>query len=118
MTDTLISAGSQVDRSQLDRDHAPGEHLLVTERMIVAPAVGIFRPLPPETVTAEGELVEVGQVIGVIEAWGQDHPVHSAFSGFLMGMLASDGERVRAGQPIAWLRSLAITAASPLIETA
>jgi len=83
-----------------------GEHLLVTERVVVAPAVGIFRPSAARTVTAEGEIVEAGQVVGEIEAWGETHSVRSSFTGFLMGMLARDGERVRAGQPIAWLRAI------------
>ena len=31
--------------------------------------------------------------------------MRSAFRGFLMGMLAVEGERVREGQPVAWLRA-------------
>ena len=83
-----------------------GEELCVFERVIVAPAVGVFRPLPPETYTTEGEIVSEGQSIGTITALHGELPVRSAFRGFLMGMLAVDGERVREGQPVAWLRSL------------
>jgi biotin carboxyl carrier protein len=83
-----------------------GETLTVLERVVVAPSTGVFRLLPPATVTAEGELVTEGQQIGVIEGPGVVEPVHSAFSGWLMGMLAHPGERVREGQPVAWLRSL------------
>jgi biotin carboxyl carrier protein len=85
---------------------APGEELRVPERVIVAPAVGVFRPLPPETVTTEGELVDEGQPVGTVSVGGEEVPVCSAFRGFLMGMLAVPGERVREGQPVAWLRSL------------
>jgi biotin carboxyl carrier protein len=81
-----------------------GEQLAMPERVVIAPAVGIFRPLPPESVTAEGELVTEGQAIGTIEVVGESRVVHSPFTGFLMGMLASAGERVRKGQPVAWLR--------------
>jgi len=82
-----------------------GERLLVPERVIVAPAAGTFAPSDPETVTAEGEIVAVGQVIGSVDGPGASVPVRSAFRGFLMGMLAHAGERVREGQPIAWLRA-------------
>jgi biotin carboxyl carrier protein len=85
---------------------APGEELRVPERVIVAPAVGVFQPLPPETVTTEGELVDEGQPVGTVSVGGEELPVRSAFRGFLMGMLAVPGERVREGQPVAWLRSL------------
>lgn len=82
-----------------------GERLHVPERVVVAPAVGVFRPLPVQTVTAEGEIVERGQAIGVIESPGSEVIVNSPFRGFLMGMLAQPGERVREGQPLVWLRT-------------
>ena len=85
---------------------APGEELLVPERVIVAPALGVFQPLAPEVVTAEGEIVSEGQSVGTVTVGGEDVPVRSAFHGFLMGMLAVPGERVREGQPVAWLRTL------------
>jgi biotin carboxyl carrier protein len=84
----------------------PGEELRVPERVIVAPALGVFTPRPPESYTTEGEIVDVGQVIGSVRSSGDDVEVRSPFRGFLMGMLALDGERVREGQPIAWLRAL------------
>ena len=99
-----------------------GERLEVPERVILAPAVGVFKPLSAEEPATEegqaggdearlenggsneGQVVTEGQVVGVVEARGQAHPVRSAFSGFLIGMLAHPGERVREGQPVAWLR--------------
>ena len=83
-----------------------GEHLSVAERLVVAPATGTFRPFPPETVTVEGEIVTEGQALGIVEGPGMAAPVRSAFRGFLMGMLAHPGERVREGQPVAWLRAI------------
>ncbi len=83
-----------------------GEALTVLERVVVAPTIGVFRPHPPVTVTAEGELVAEGQELGVVEGPGLREPVTSPFAGFLMGLLAQPGERVREGQPVAWLRSL------------
>ena len=86
-----------------------GEDLEVSERVILAPAVGVFQPVAGEDGNADGNgerSVTEGEVVGVVESRGQAIPVHSAFSGFLMGMLAHPGERVREGQPVAWLRVL------------
>lgn len=85
---------------------APGEELVVPERVVVAPALGVFQPMAPEVVTTEGEIVEEGQAIGTVTVGGEPVAVRSPFRGFLMGMLAVAGERVREGQPIAWLRTL------------
>jgi hypothetical protein len=82
------------------------EELRVPERLIVAPAGGLFRPLPPETVTTEGEIVAEGQAVGMVSVSGDDVPVRSAFRGWMMGLLAVEGERVREGQPVAWLRAI------------
>lgn len=79
-------------------DH--GEHLLVPERMIVAPTVGVYRP----AAVCEGAHVEVGQSVGVIDGPGTSTPVESPFSGELIAVLVHPGERIRVGQPIAWLR--------------
>ena len=48
--------------------------------------------------------VEQEQVIGFVEGKGHSTPVRSPFGGKLMGLLAHAGERVREGQPVAWLR--------------
>jgi len=42
--------------------------------------------------------------VGVLEGPGTETPVESPFAGRLVGMLAHPGERIREGQPIAWLR--------------
>lgn len=84
-----------------------GESLAVLERVVVAPAIGVFTPAEPEVVTTEAEFVQEGQTIGTLEASGTTTPVRSPFTGFLMGMLAHRGERVREGQPVAWLRVVA-----------
>jgi biotin carboxyl carrier protein len=85
----------------IETSHAAGEALLVPERMIVAPSVGVFRPIGQ---AAEGGLVSEGEPIGVIEGPGTTMPIRSPFAGTLVGMLAHPGERLREGQPVAWLR--------------
>ncbi len=81
-----------------------GEQLGVPERVILAPALGVFRPVIDGERSPEGELVTAGQVVGVVEASGRELPVRSAFTGRIVGMMAHPGERVREGQPVAWLR--------------
>ena len=87
-------------------DPVPGETLGVPERVIVAPAVGVFRPLGPGAGggALDGEVIAAGQAIGVVEGPGASTPVRSPFRGALVGMLARADERVREGQPVAWLR--------------
>jgi biotin carboxyl carrier protein len=82
-----------------------GEILDVPERVIVAPTSGVFQPAPPVTVTGEGEMVEAGQTIGTLHGPSSATPVTSPFAGFLMGMMAASGERLRTGEPVAWLRA-------------
>ena len=74
-----------------------GEHLFVRERLVVAPAAGVFTPDPE--VPAEGGEVQVGGLLGTVNGT----EVRSPFAGALQGMLAVGGERVVDGQPIAWL---------------
>jgi len=102
----------------MDAVPVPGEVLAVPERVIVAPAVGVFRPLGDSDVdltdaahmpgnaasSPGGTVISAGQAIGVVEGPGSSTPVRSPFGGFLIGMLARTGERVREGQPVAWLR--------------
>ena len=80
-----------------------GEGLTVPERVIVAPSVGVFRPLFGNDVVC-GQSVDAGQSVGVIEGPGISTPVRSPFRGVLAGLLAHDGERMRQGEPVAWLR--------------
>jgi len=82
-----------------------GEVLMVPERVILAPAPGKFRPIDEATqASSDGADVAREQVIGFVDGIGHSTPVHSPFHGRLMGLLASAGERVREGQPVAWLR--------------
>jgi biotin carboxyl carrier protein len=81
------------------REVQHGEQLLVPERMVVSPTAGVFRPT--------GDLpahVETGHVLGVVEGPATSTPVRSPFRGKIAGLLAYPGERLREGQPVAWLR--------------
>jgi len=78
----------------------PGETLAVPERIVVAPAVGVFRA----AALPAGVTVEPGDELGLVVGPSASASVRSPFRGTLMGMLAHEGERLRQGQPVAWLR--------------
>ena len=92
--DALLEALGGRDTSE----PAEGEHLYVTERLVVSPAAGVF---VPKTDVGNGALLQTGSLIGTVG----DTDVRSAFSGQLIEFLALPGERVQLAQPIAWLRS-------------
>ncbi len=78
-----------------------GELLSVPERMIIAPGAGIFRLT---ALAYSGAFVDAGDEIGVVESPGSSTTVRSPFTGTLMGVMAHEGERLRVGEPVAWLR--------------
>lgn len=75
-----------------------GEHLFMTERIIVSPAAGVFTPA---TDIGAGTLITEGRAMGKVGTTD----VRSPFAGEVMGYLAVEGERVTSSQPIAWLRT-------------
>jgi [acyl-carrier-protein] S-malonyltransferase len=101
-----------------NQQHA-GERFAMTERLLVSPSAGIFQPIAelleatpgvrgapqgPQGETRDPQShqrgIEVGDLIGHVG----DREIRSAFSGRLEGVLVLPGERVLAGQPVAWLR--------------
>lgn len=80
-----------------------GEHLYMSERVVVSPAAGVFEPAPapPPMGRARGRVVEVGEVLGMVGTT----EVRTPFAGAIMGHLAMSGERITQGQPVAWLRT-------------
>jgi [acyl-carrier-protein] S-malonyltransferase len=94
--DTLLEWVSQVTppaSSDLE-----GEHLFVVERLVVAPAAGVFVPRIDLT---DGARIEVGSVLGHVG----DVEVRSPFSGILQSFIAHSGERLTMREPVAWLRT-------------
>ena len=74
-----------------------GEHLFASERLVVSPSAGVFTATEG---LAAGDELTIGRVIGHVGS----AEVRSPFAGSLMGLLAVDGERVTASEPLAWLR--------------
>lgn len=83
-----------------------GETLSVPERIIVAPAMGVFHRLDGDDRVLDNCPVDRGDVIGIVQSLGTSTPVRSPFQGQLVAMLAVDGQRVHRGQPVAWLRGV------------
>jgi [acyl-carrier-protein] S-malonyltransferase len=77
-----------------------GEHLYVSERVVISPGAGIFQPAADLDLQL-GSSIEVGTLLGTVG----ESEVRSPFAGRLEGALARSGERVQTGQPIAWLHA-------------
>ena len=59
-------------------------------------------------------MVVAGDIVGTVDSLGAKVDVSSPFSGALRGLLASPGERVREGQPVAWVAL--VDPASPTVS--
>ena len=100
----------------MDAAHLDGDDVRLGSRLIVAPVAGVFRPHPPgpafpDPASGSAGVVRRGDVIGIVDAPGRQVEVASCFSGRFRGLLAESGERVRPGQPLAWLEDGALGAA-------
>lgn len=99
--DRLLELLHHGDTVVLGRNHE-GEHLYMSERMVVSPGAGVFTP--DEEAAVLGAKLTVGGLLGVVRSpSGEGTEVRSPFAGEIRGMLAVAGERVATGQPIAWL---------------
>lgn len=86
-------------------DSAPGEAVVLEERLVLAPCSGRFCPSADKMNTSEGEYVMEGQVVGsVLSSNGQEVPVRSNFAGWMMGYMLPQGAPVRGSEPVLWLR--------------
>lgn len=75
-----------------------GELLYAFERLVVSPTSGVFALSES---APKGTTIKVGAVLGEVN--GEE--VRSPFGGVLMDYMASEGQRVIANQPLAWLRT-------------
>lgn len=81
----------------MSRDH--GEHLDIVERVVVSPEAGLLK-----FDRKACSVIRAGQAIASVENSGSSIPVTSPFDGFLIGTIPHQGQRIRRGQPVAWLR--------------
>jgi biotin carboxyl carrier protein len=93
------------DTSAVEKHHVSrfAEDVNLLERLILAPRAGTFHPVNADVSRAEPIRVAIGDEVGVVIQLGEKHEIESPFTGTLLGLLVLPGERVRAGQPVAWL---------------
>jgi biotin carboxyl carrier protein len=80
-----------------------GEAAVLGFRLLVAPAAGRVRHLPPSEFKDGAEWVSAGQAVAVIEQGSSSVTVESPVSGRLAGVLVRDGAPVLPGQPLAYV---------------
>ena len=114
--DTLMDQIAEVGTWRAEPAHHQGEHLYMSERVVVSPGGGIFTPeeslrapgaglLPgtegdPGADTEAISVVAVGDLVGRVGVT----EVRTPFAGQVIGWLAAGGERVQDGQPLVWMR--------------
>jgi hypothetical protein len=74
-----------------------GEFITMSERLIVSPTWGRLEGRP----ILKGQQIEQGAVIGHIVENAERAPLLSHTSGVFLGWMASEGERVPPGRPLA-----------------
>jgi acetyl-CoA carboxylase biotin carboxyl carrier protein len=83
--------------------HGDGVELVEGEELIVAPMVGTFysAPAPSEPAyISEGDLVEPGQVVGIVEAMKMMNEIESELTGRVTRILVQNAQPVEYGQPL------------------
>jgi len=83
--------------------HGEGVSLLEGEQLVVAPMVGTFytAPAPNEPAyVAEGDEIEPGQIVGIIEAMKMMNQIESEVAGRVTRILVQNAEPVEYGQPL------------------
>jgi acetyl-CoA carboxylase biotin carboxyl carrier protein len=82
-----------------------GEDILLAdgEQLIVAPMVGTFYSASSpdsDPYVAEGDPVEPGQVVGIIEAMKMMNPIEAEVTGKVARILVKNAQPVEYGQPL------------------
>ena len=84
---------------QTKTEHTKTEHT----KTIVSPLVGIFYAAPAEDAepfVQEGDGIEKGQTLGIVEAMKLMNELESDYCGTVKQILVSNGEMVEYGQPL------------------
>lgn len=84
-----------------------GEQSSLPIMLIIAPATGKLKILPPQSFREGQEWVEPGQPVAeIVHSNGDADQVVAPRRGRLGGMMGRDGEPVRQGQPVAWMEAI------------
>ena len=129
--DKLMDLVATPPGSSTDAHHHVGEHLYMSERVVVSPSSGIFLPEDSLAVPGTGLLPGTGGAGAASRVRGATGPgdaggpagmpatvgvgdligrvgvseVRTPFAGQVVRWLSVAGERVQEGQPLAWLRT-------------
>jgi biotin carboxyl carrier protein len=90
-----------------------GESVGLGVRLVVAPAAGRLRHLPPAEFRDGHEWVSAGQPLALVEQGGVGLEVRSPVEGRVVGVLVRDGEPVHKGQPLVWVDEARPRAGAP-----
>ena len=90
-------------RPHVVHESSVGESLGLPVRLVVSPAGGRLRLLPPSRFHEGDEWVAAGQPIAVVENGTVLHEVLAPGDARVAGVLVRDGEPVAPGQPLVWL---------------
>jgi biotin carboxyl carrier protein len=71
--------------------------------LVVSPAAGRLRHLPPAHFHEGDEWVSAGQPVAMVEQGSAVIEVKSPIEARVAGVLVRDGEPVQPGQPLVWL---------------
>jgi acetyl-CoA carboxylase biotin carboxyl carrier protein len=83
--------------------HGEGVSLAEGEQVVVAPMVGTFYSAPAPTeppYVAEGDEIEPGQIVGIIEAMKMMNQIESEVAGRVTRILVQNAQPVEYGQPL------------------
>lgn len=102
---TLVQLQKQSESPQEQPKQTPSVELIGTEhtKTIVSPLVGIFYAAPAEDAepfVQEGDGIEKGQTLGIVEAMKLMNELESDYCGTVKQILVSNGEMVEYGQPL------------------
>lgn len=110
--DRLMELLAKPEGHRAEAPHQVGEHLYMSERIVVSPSGGIFFPEPTLRAPGTGLLpgtgspgsptsqISVGDLIGRVGTV----EVRTPFAGEVIRWQATAGERVQEGQALLWLR--------------
>jgi biotin carboxyl carrier protein len=99
----MADAAQNLQPQAATADSSVGESLGLPVRLVVSPAGGRLRLLPPSRFHAGEEWVTAGQRIALVENGPVVHEVRSPSDARVAGVLVRDGEPVAPGQPLVWL---------------
>ncbi len=117
--DTLMDVIAPIKTVAMDPNVHHGEHLYISERVVVSPSTGIFSPEESLHAPGAGLLPGTGgMTAGMVDTDARDAhlnvgdlvgrvgvaDVRTPFEGVLVRWLATAGERVQEGQPLLWLK--------------